>query len=219
MIGSILLLISVAVLVLALSGAFTGIVRIIQNIKKMTKEEAKMYVREIIKDIYHKRSYFKLECTYFPEDLKNDLYAYLTPTEYEQWEKRFTMISQKGEESGTTPTGLPYYSFKLPILSEESIGIYESMIRTISKDMLNSGFCTETRVIVEWYPTNEKKYFVCKVIYARTASEQESFKRLAEYKDNRKLGITTEEVHDPELDLELSEDKENERDGQNQGRI
>lgn len=213
MIGSILLLISVAVLVLALSGAYTGIVRKLQNIKNMSKEEAKMYVGEVIKDIYYRRSSFKLENTYFPAYLKNDISAYLSQIEFEQWEKRFGMISQKAEESGTTPTGLPYYSFIVPNTSEESLEIYESMITTLCRSILSLGFCTELRVIIEWYPTNDTWYCICRVIYARTASEQEAFKRLSTYKDNRNLGIETEEIHDSELDTELNKARGGKQDG------
>ena len=208
-----LLPLALLLLVLALSGAFTGIVKKIQDIKNMGKEETKKYVSEIIKDIYYKRSNFKLELSCFPEYMKNDISAYLTPLEFEQWKKRFGMISQRAEASGTTTTGLPYYSFILPNTSEECTGIYEEMIRAISENELTLGNCTETRVIIEWYLTNDTRYYNCQILYARTASEQVSFKRLAEYLDNRMLGITTVEIRDPELDQELSIGREGEQNG------
>lgn len=189
--------------VLAIMGLYVVVILVVQRFQHKGFAAARWYVNELLKDFICNRNYFRLEHSDFPIKLTNDISVYLTGNDNERWRRRFSMLSQCMEESGTTPYGLPYYQFKVLFTSEDSKKVYEEMVRTLSQSALLFANCTERRVIIEWIPTAESDYQICRVIYARTAAEQEKFRKVIEYTDSAILNIESNGVTDEDLNTEL----------------
>lgn len=205
---------SLLLMVLAPPGAYTLSILGVQYFKNTDFEHARLYMHECMKDLLYKRSKFFLERTHFPQYLKNDIAAYLSETDYERWVKRFNLISKKSEESGMSSNNLPFYSFVLLVNSEENKAVYENIIRELCKNMFQLGHLTELRSYIEWSDTDDQYFKICIIVYARTASEQETFNKLITYMDSRNMGIVSNEIADPELERDLfGEEKKNEKNG------
>ncbi|MCR5357822.1 MAG: hypothetical protein K6E63_10530 [Lachnospiraceae bacterium] len=189
--------------VLAPVGAYTVMIWAVQSFKGTTFDHAREYVNEVIKDLVHHRDAFQLERSNFPTYLKNDISAYLSSDEFERWVKRYRMMSQKSEASGYTSENLPYYAFTLLFVSEDSESIYESMIKNIGEEVLRLGNCTDCRLILRWFTTDDTSFHVCMAVYARTAKEQETFAQLLKIAD-KKTVPESENVVDPELENSLN---------------
>ncbi len=196
----------ILVMVVGSFGAYTMALYIIQsktNYKNF--EDAKWYLDELLKDLIFKRKDFFLHNTDFRVCLRNDVFSYLDPTDFERWNKRFFLFSQKGEDAGISQYGLPYYSVLLLEVSEDSRSFYEGIISTIASNCLALGHCTETRVYIEWCETSDKNFSTCYIIYARTANEQSNFRNFLLLRDKNNLGIDSVAVKDPELEEELKD--------------
>lgn len=204
MIRFLLLIVALIILIFSLFLVYTGIVGILQDVKHLDQRAAKNYLKEVIKDYYHNRSSFKLEKSEFPIKVKNDIEVYLSETDFARWYKRFFMISEQMEEAGYTDAGLPYYSFKLLCKTEdESKSVYTNIIRKLCWSHLKLAHCTECRVIVEWRDTVENDFKICTIIYARSAREQLTFLKYAEYLESRNRGTGSRCISDPDLNKEI----------------
>ena len=200
-----MIILYVIIAILAIMGIYMVAVMAVQSYQHKEFDAARCYVNELLKDFLCGRSYFRLECSEFPQKLTNDIRSYLSGEDLIRWQKRFEMQSQRMEEYGITPYGLPYYQFKLLMPSDDSKQVYEEMIRILAQGVLVLANCTEQRIRVEWYSTTENDFQICRILYARTAHEQETFKKVIDYNDSTIIEVESNDITDSELNSELQE--------------
>lgn len=163
------------------------------------------YFIESIKDIRYNRSSIWLHESDFPMLLKNDLVYLFPDVTKKQWEGILSMNSRASEWNGISD-GTAYYTFVIPWF-EEFINTYQNMIANLGKICLENMHCTITDVVIDFLECDIPDYKLCRIRYARTATEQESFKKILLHSENIAIGGNLSEIHDDELDRELDKYK------------
>jgi len=197
-------------LVLAPFGAIAIGTLIIKKTHKCSYDSAVEFMVERAKDFLYRRNDTWLHCTDFPLLLKSDLKCLFTEEVNNQWEKVLTLKSSISERAGIDDEKVAFYSFPIP-WDEDKIVSYDKMITSLCSSCLVNMHCTILDVVIDYMDWIIPEYKICRIRYARTAVEQDSLKKMIVKHDSDSIGGAHIEVHDAELDTELSlfEDDEN----------
>ena len=189
----------------ALIGAFAISIVFIKHTHNCSYDYAIWYFFEFIKDlIYNRSSIWIHECD-FPMLLKNDLMYLFPEVTKKQWEGILNMNSRVSEWVGISD-GTAYYKFAIP-WNEEFSDTYRNMITNLGKICLENMHCTITDVVIDFFEWDIPDYRLCRIRYARTVTEQESFKKIQTHSENISIGENLSEIHDADLDNELDKYK------------
>jgi len=188
---------------LAPFGALALAVVIIKRIHNCTYDSAIWFVSEMCKDLIYSRSQSWLHNSYFPLMLKEDIMNLLPDDTKKQWEGVLQMNSTVAEEAGVME-GVAYYKFAIPWIDDNKSS-YDKLIKMLGKRCLTNMHCTITDVDISYLEWIISGYRMCMVRYARTASEQDSFRKIQVNSELNAIGNSAIEVHDDELDEKLKE--------------
>ena len=195
--------ITALILVLALVGAYTSIINFIKRTYDFDSDHAVWFLKEVIKDVTYSRANYWLHLTDFPSVINSDFKSMHTDEIKKQWDNILNMQSTLTQSWGTDSEGVAFYWFVCPWDEAYKDG-YISMIRNTAKICLSNMHCTITDVVVDFFDYNIPNYRVCRIRYARTATEQLSFRNIQVSSELDNIGGAINEVHDDELDMELN---------------
>ena len=195
--------ITALILVLALVGAHTTIINLIKRTYDFDSDHAVWFLKEVIKDVTYSRGNNWLNNTDFPYVIETDFKSMHTDEIKKQWDGILNMQSTLTQSWGTDSEGVAFYWFVCPWNEAYEDG-YISMIRNTAKICLLNMHCTITDVVVDFFDYNIPNYRVCRIRYARTATEQLSFRNIQVSSELDNIGGAINEVHDDELDMELN---------------
>lgn len=197
-----MLLINGVIVAMTPVGVFATAVYIIKRIQNCTYEHAVWYIAEVFKDMMYQHNKFWLHMSDFPHVVKTDIESLMTDDEIRQWNKVLQMKSNTVQWYGKE--GTAYYAFVIP-WKEENEEMYRGMIEELGRRCLREANCTTTDVVVDFWETNINGYYVCRIRYARTVTEQEAIVKILNQAEEDIISKHTIEVHDFALDAELEE--------------
>lgn len=189
----------VVVAALSFIGIYAIAVFIVKRQKQATYEYATWYVRECVMDVLYHRYSFWLHLTDFPSELRSDLDSLLGEEERNRWDKILKMNSKQTQ--GWWVQDLAYFWFVMPY-QDELAETYKTMIAPLAAKSLSISRCTITDVIVDFNNWVIPGYRMCCIRYARTAREQEVFRKIQTEREEA-ISDDSKQVRDPELDSTL----------------
>ena len=157
---------------------------------------------EIAKDIIHARASYDISVGQFPYIIKNDIKSLFSEHIQTQWEGMLKIWSCPMELTSKND-GLASYLFICPWdpLNEP---IVNDIINSASAVTLKEANMTVTKVLVDYLDWVRPDFKICRIRYARTASEQIAFYREWTRLAKEMYSSGTTNVHDEELDDEIN---------------
>lgn len=190
-------------LALAPFGALAIGVLIIRKTHKCTYDYAVWFISETFKDLIYRRNYCWLHGTDFPNVLKSDLECLFTDEIKKQWNNVFLLKSTVSQNAGVDNENVAFYSFLIPWDEEKKV-TYDQMISNLCEVYLKNMHCSILDVLIDYMDWNFPNYRMCRIRYARTVTELDSLQKMFQKHDSDSMGITGAEIHDAELDMDLS---------------
>ncbi len=192
----------VFLIALALLGANAMCIIAFMNYFDMSLDEAKVYQRENLKDIFYRRSNCNLYYSDFPQMVKNDISDLFSEDVVKKWDNIIKMRSTITDFAGWYD-GVCHYSFVMPWDVNYEMA-FRDIIQNNANECLAKMNCTDTNVIIDFFDWKTPEFKLCRVTYARTAYEQLGLNKMKAERESKVLNSYFTTVHDKTLDAELS---------------